>query len=604
MSDDFKRSGRGITSRADALAGSSKYSFSLDAFDGAVTKTALNMMRSDEGFVTVKAPEKIGEIDENLSGRANAVRARCSESGIELMRIGYSLYATKANGEFVRVASECFNGARTVIYHIDNAFYATDSNRLHKVTDSLVYSVVSPTVPKVYKGIGPDESHREFDEMPNVLTDFVDVQYSLSTRTDTFYVPLELAVGELVSVTQSSGVPYSGTMTFTRQTALIGAKVVLGTTVGNTVTMRFKLSNSGAFENSFSLADFSAARTALFYSTLITKHYPCIGDYNTVLGLCGYDKRYYLLGISDPVYITADSVAYCRLDEKPTAQIDYSDGVLVFTENKVIYLKSEGDGVMGDDVKFSKNIVKRDFGCDMPSSVAGLDDKIIFGNSKNGIYYLNKFGYSERDGSCPVSAAVDDRLLSSDAADLKNAVAICTKDAYYIAVGDTVYVWHYGEMLPSSLEETLKTRKKYIWSTLDVVNASDFIGISGGDIYYIERTTADVYLYQSRKHGDGTDEIYSEFECRPLDFSSPDEKIVSEMVISAKFSADASVSVYYDGVASGSSYTLSASAFDDVINSYILRPERHKCRNIAVRISSDAPMAISEILFRYYKTGR
>ncbi len=604
MSDDFKRSGRGITSRADALAGSSKYSFSLDAFDGAVTKTALNMMRSDDGLVTVKAPEKIGETDEDVSGQANAVRARCSESGIVLMKIGLSLYAKTEDGDFSLVAADCFQrGSKTVIYHIGDAFYATDSNRLLKVTDSLVFSVASPKVPLVYSGISADVDHAEFNEEPNVLSDYVDVRFSVSSKTSTFRVPKDIAVNELVSVTQSNGTPYTGTCSFTNTTSSVAATVTLGTSLSGSIRMRFKLS-SGTYANSISLADFSVARAALYNSKIVIKYYPGVQGYEMVLGLCGYNKNYYLLGITDPLYITADSAAYCALDEIPTAATCYSDGALVFTENKVIHLKTECVGTIRDHATFSQTLLKRDFGCDMPSSVAGLDDKIIFGNSKNGIYYINKFGYTERDGSCPVSAAVDDRLLSSEADDLKNAAAICTKDAYYIAVGDTVYVWHCGEMLPSSLGETLKTRKKYIWSTLDVISAGDFIGISGGDIYYIERTTADVYLYQSRKNGESTDEIYSEFESRPLDLSSPDEKIVSEMVISAKFSADASVSVYYDGVASGSSYTLSASAFDDVINSYILRPERHKCRNIAVRISSDAPMVISEILFRYYKTGR
>jgi|GEM_PF-1248464 len=603
MSGVIKRSVRGVTSRFDSLADNSINDFTLDSFDGAFTKTARNLTVSTDGPTTVSAPEKIGRIEDDVSGRVNVVRARCSESGIDLMRIADSLYAKKANGDFVLVESDCFDGSRTLIYHIGNAFYATDSGAMHKITDSLVYSVAAPTVPKVYKAIGADEAGAEINEMPNILTDYVDVQYSLSSRTDTFFVPHGVAVSELVGITQSSGTPYTGTTTFSRTTASARAKVVLGTSISGTVTMRFKLSSS-VFENSLSLADFSAARTALFYSTCVTKHYPYLGDYDDVLGLCGYDKNYYLLGIKDPLYITADSVAVCRLDEKPTAIVNYSGGVLVFTANKVIYVKAEGSGVMSENVKFFQNTVKRDFGCDMPLSVAGFDDKIIFANSKNGIFYLDKFGFTERDGSCHVSAAVDEVLLSCDAGDLSSAAAICTKDEYFISVGNTVFVWEHGEGIPSGIGETLKKRSKYVWATLDAVNASDFIGISGGEIYYIERESADVYLYKSRKYGGDSDPIASEFESRPLDLSSADEKVASEIVICAKLGGDADVTVYYDGAGSGVSHTLSASDFDGVINSYILRPERRKFRNIALKIASAAPMTISKITFRYYKTGR
>ena len=602
MTGGFKRNARGVSSKTEGLSGSSKERFTLDVFDAGTTKTALNMTVGDGGLVTVKEPSKIGSVSENLTGLTNVVKARCSEAGIDLMRIGTSLYAKKANGTFATVASGCFTGTKTVIFRLDNAFYATDGDTLHKVTDALVHSVVSPTVPKVFKGIAADTSTAEINEMPNVLTDYVDVQYSVSTRTDSFYVPHSVAVGELISVTQSGGTVYGGTTTFTHTTANARAHVVLGTTISGTITMRFKLSSS-AIEGSLSLADFTAARTALFKSDVVVNHAPETSDYETVLGLCGFDKYYYMLGISDPKYITADSVCSCRLGGKATAAANYSDGTLVFTENEVIYLQADGSGVMSENVSFSRRVLKRDFGCDMPHSVAEFDGAIIFGHSKNGIYFFDKFGYTDRDGSCLISAPIDGLFDASNSSALKAASAISTKDAYYISVGDTVYVWNCASALPSGTHETEKKREKYVWTTLDVVDASDFTGVSGGDVYYVERTSGDVYVFDSRAHGTD-EEIYSEFVSRPLDLSSPDEKLLADVIVSAKLADDAEVRVYYDGVASKSAYVVEASSLDDAVCSFILRPERHKFRSVAVKIASEAPMTIKEISFDCFKTHK
>ena len=602
MTGGFKRNARGVSSRTEGLSGSAKERFTLAVFNGGTTEKALNMAVGDGGLVTVKPPSSIGRVSENLTGQTNVVKARCSEAGVDLMRIGASLYAKKANGTFVTVAANCFTGTKTVIFHLDNAFYATDGDTLHKVTDALVHSVVTPTVPKVFKGIAADTSEADINEMPNVLTDYVDVQYSVSSRTDNFYVPHAVAVGELISVTQSGGSAYGGTTTFTHTTANARAHVVLGTTISGTVTMRFKLSSS-VIEGSLSLADFTAARTALFKSNVAVRYAPEMNGYETVLGLCGYDKYYYLLGVSDPKYITADSVCSYRLGGKATAAANYSDGVLVFTENEIIYLKTDGDGVMSEDVSFSRRTLKRDFGCDMPQSVAELDGAVIFGHSENGVYFFDKFGYADRDGSCLVSAQIDKLLDATSSGDLKGAAAISTKDAYYISVGDTVYVWNYASGLPSGAHETEKEREKYVWTTLDVVNASDFIGARGGNVYYVERTSGDVCVFDSRARGTD-EEIYSEFLSRPLDLSSPDEKISADIVVSAKLADDAEVRLYYDGVASKSSYIVEASSLDDAVCSFILRPERHKFRSVAVKISSEAPMTIKEISFDYFKTHK
>ena len=398
-----------------------------------------------------------------------------------------------------------------------------------------------------------------------------------------------------VSITYSSGTPYSGY--FELRTQLNVTFVTIPDGITGSFKLRLRLGYSGD-ENVLSLNTFSDIRTALYGASFSEVLYPHIGERETSLCLCDGDGNVSVIGISNGLYSEKGDISMSYVGFSPTALIGYSGGVLIFGKSKIVLEKMAGQSV--GEISFETSVIKSDLGCDMPWSAVGFDDRIFFGNTENGIFYLNKFGFSEKDGSCIVSNAINDELLSHTKSELENAVSVCTAGAYYVAVGDDVYVWHYDEALPSSPSESVKTREKYNWSRIDAVAVGGYAGTSGEKVCFIEKDSGAVYVYDGGKFYDG--DISSLFESKRLDFGSVHEKYLLSLVLSADISDDAEIKISFDGVGAKSSYTISAGNADGTI-SYIIRPERHKFRAVSVKITSVSPITISGIEFVYCMAG-
>ena len=604
MSASFSRDRRGVSARMKDVSTDGPKKYSISDFDGAVTSSAVNLVRNGGALITPKPPEQVGQATIPPSGRT--VLARCSNGSVELMKVGTSLYARTTSGTIVCVANNVLNLLRGIIFRFDGNFYVTDmplgQYKIYKVTDNLVFSEVTPTVPLIYtnlaQGAGGTDTMDTFEEAPNAISDYVDVGYALGkTAVSSFTVPSSIKVDSVQSITLSNGRTYTGTCTVSVSS---GRQVVsVSPSISNNITVRYKLA-SGAVEGKLTLSSFSPLRMALFNADFVTEYFSPGDEYETVLGTVGGEKRFYIVGISNILNIPMDAVTFFKIDESPKSMIKYSDGVLVFTQNRVLFIKVTGSGnVSNFDAEVS--VIKRDFGCDMPFTVAGFDDHIIFANSQNGVFYLNKFGYNEKDGSCLVSDPIYSDMFSHTENELKAATAMCTKDSYYISVGDSVYVWRYVDRLPSSPTESADLRKRYVWSKLDMINTDDFLCFSGGNVYMIERTSANVYLYHSSQYGGDGDDISSYLELCGLDLGDNGEKVLTGLRIEMRQFGDVEVRICYDGVYSSAVYTVEKSDFD-MVNSVDIRPERHKFKTVGLEISSDDPVEITQIDFFWRNT--
>lgn len=604
MNASFSRDRRGVTARMKDVSTDEPKKYSVSDFDGAVTSSAVNLVRNGGALITPKPPEQVGQA--TISAYERTVLARCSNGSVELMKVGTSLYARTATGTIVCVANDVLTLSNGIIFRFDGNFYVTDQSgalcRVFKVTDNLVFSEVTPTVPLIYnelgQGAGGTDTMDTFEEEPNAISDYVDVVYALGkTAVSSFTVPTSIKADSVYSITLSNGRTYTGTCTIGVSS---GRQVVsLSSGISNNVRVRYKLSNVAA-EGKLTLQTFSILRHALFNADFVTEYFTEGDEYEAVLGTVGGEKRFYIVGISNILNIPMDAVKYFKIDEVPKSMIKYSDGVLVFTQNRVLFIKVTGSGnVSSFDAEVS--VIKRDFGCDMPFTVAGFDDHIVFANSQNGVFYINKFGYNEKDGSCLVSDPIYSDMFSHTAAELRSATAICTKDSYYISVGDSVYVWRYADRLPSSPTESADLRKRYVWSRLDMLDTEDFLCFSGGNVYMIERTSANVYLYHSSQYGGDGDEIASDLELRGLDLGDNGEKVLTGLRIEMRQFGDVEVRICYDGVYSSAVYTVEKSDFD-MVNSVDIRPERHKFKTVGLEISSGDPVEITQIDFFWRNT--
>jgi len=556
-----------------------------------------NAFYGRDALKTVCPPSKIGELALADAGAGSVVKAKCSASGVDVFRVGRSIYALNASDGVRCVQQNCFAAnSDTVMFHDDGAFYMTDGNRLLTVSDALVYGTASPYIPTVLKFTSATSPVGTECEKPNALSDCVNFEYSISESTDIVYLPSSVKLASVVSVKYKNGTPYSGTCTLVTQpmTTTLGFTPAIS---GNfIVTLRL---GTSADASVLSLSTFADVRNALYSATRIAVLCPGIPGMRKTLILTAGDKLF-ALGMTDGLYVTPDAMISASVGEEVTALLNYSDGALVFTPSGVIYASPTGSGI--SDAGIVMKTVKRDFGCDMPQSAVGFDDKIFFANSKGGIYYIDKFGLTERDGSCHVSTLIDGELLANTPSALTAAVACADGTSYYLSVGGLIYVWNYGGGRPSSPDVSEDAKLGYVFSRLDSVDAGDFVAVRGGRVYMIEKTTGYIYRFDENAAAPSASEIGTEIETYPLDLGTPHEKVMTRLLVSAKLASGATVRVYFDGVESKSAYTLTKPTLDGVC-SFIIKPERHKFRSVKLKITATRPLTLCGVEATFSKTG-
>lgn len=546
---------------------------------------------------TAAPPTKIGALASSDAGEGSVVRAKCSSSGVDVFRVGRSIYAKNASDVVSRLASNFFYAnTNTVMFHDDGAFIMTDGSRLLRVTDALATGTAQPYVPIILKFESATSMAGVDYEKPNVLSDNIGFEYSLSEETSLIYFPRNIKYASLVSVKYKNGTSYSGTCR-------------LVTSVGTT-TLSFNPAISGNFivtlklgtsteTGVMSLNSFSNVRNVLYSATSISVLAPFISGTGKTLMLSSGDTLF-AIEVRDGLYVTPDAMISSSVGDQVTAMVNYTSGVLVFTPSCVIYAQIEGSGT--SDPVIVQNIIKRDVGCDMPMSVVGCDNKIFFANSESGIYYIDKFGLTERDGSCHVSTIIDGELLSNTKSALQGAVAFANGKSYYLSVGGTVYIWNYVEKHPPTPDVSDEKKLEYVFARITTVDTGDFIGKRGDKIYLVEKTTGYVYSFDEDASPDQTASSETEIETCPLDLGSVHEKVMTRLVISAIVAQSATVKIYYDGAEAKSSYTMNAPSYDGVC-SFVIRPERHKFRNVKLKITSDNPICLRGVEATFSKTG-
>lgn len=546
---------------------------------------------------TACPPSKIGELNLSDAGAGSVIKAKCSASGVDVFRVGRALYAKNAADVVSRVANNYFyTNSNTVMFHDSGAFIMTDNSRLLRVTDALVTTAASPYVPTVLKFTSATSMIGTECEEPNALSDSIGFEYSLSEATSVIYLPRDVKYASVASVKYKNGSSYSGTCNLV--TNISGMTLGFTPAISGDFVVTLRLGSS-TDEGVLSLNSFSSVRSALYSATAISVLNSGIAGMSKTL-LLAAGQTLYALGMKDGLYVTTDAIISASVGEPVTAMVNYTDGALVFTPSCVKYAHIEGSGL--SDSVIDQKVVKRDLGCDMPMSVVGCDDKIFFANSECGVYYIDKFGLTERDGSCHVSTLVDDELLSNTKSALRGAVAAASGTSYYLSVGGTVYAWNYAAAHPSSPDVSEEKKYGYVFTRLDTVDAGDFIGARGEKIYMIEKATGYVYSFDENASPASTASVVTEIVTYPFDLGTAHEKVMTRLVVSATVADSATVRIYYDGVEAKSSYTLTKPSFDGVC-SFVIKPERHKFRNVQLKITSARPLTLDGVEATFSKTG-
>ncbi len=190
-------------------------------------------------------------------------------------------------------------------------------------------------------------------------------------------------------------------------------------------------------------------------------------------------------------------------------------------------------------------------GCDIPGSVKLIDNRLVFANSRTGVYIITASEYTDELSIRRISANINGNsgngFLNEDASTLKNCISVDFARRYMLVCQNgNAYVWDYGNSPYVVGDNPLSSEKRLSWYFFDSIFVNTLFEISGK-------------LFGTRSLGDSVDIVHFSDDCdtdfganilcmygsRSFDVGeSFSKKTASEMYINAAGKPGTSLMIY------------------------------------------------------------
>ena len=559
---------------------------STKAVENHALSLTMNMLPSGNGISSMAKP-----IPETVDGGfANgAVRDHCYADGIWLFRKGRTLYAYQKEKISLVGTWDMLSEEYGAVYDIGGCFYVIDGEDVWAVGRDLQAVRIEQHVPVCFVDLMNDGITKTENEKPNPFCRYIDMIISKDTSnhqilpTDIVYDRKNIKVYKPDSeeevplgywfIVDDSYIDFTG----------VSAKGC---------RIRLKLLDSED-ETKLSFSSTAPLRALLSENRPLL---PYTNEKGTACFLTWEGRDILLLERTDDMLYRFSEKMLTRIPtaESITAIVAYADGYLLFTEHavkKLYFGKNEWEEIIAQTVMF-----KQDFGSDMAGSVCGFDDKIIFASSRGGIFYINKFGITERDESRKVSENIENGAVgffSHTDEEYRTARGFCAFGRYYLTVGAITYIWDYGAKLPTGAQSR-EAEETMVWMLADAFSGMRFLREIGGRLYLFDEQT-ETLGYLTDTSGD-TEGLGASLVTAEQDLGVLEKKILTEVAVRYRADAPISVKLIFDGKESSVEYRLprQENAATATLHIYAKRFEK-----VALKILCDVGFGVEAVIFRY-----
>jgi hypothetical protein len=518
-------------------------------------ETTLSSASFADRYKTVTAWKQIG------SGN---VTSHFSDGDKSLFTVGSDIFGKDGDDGLYVVAENAIADSAGSFYRYGGKLYLTDGQRIISVGEKSV-TVPIPYIPVYARSCSQDGATFTAGEPLNIFCHYAKVEFDDSSEL-TRIIPAELFCGGTCTVYRSGTVLMSpSTYTFTVADGV--GTLTLAVQTNATLPVCVSLSSSSS-EGKLSYGGFAPARLAFCSSkTPLTVGTSSDGIRTAIAA--GSGGLLYLMKQYGEAYVGDDFTAE-YVGGEITALTPYDGGFFVLLSDSVKKLAG-ADGAM------TISDFRGDAGCDAPKSVTQCGDMTVFAGL-GGIYYICRYGITDRDESRRASLCASSALSEVGASDIIASEGIFTGEKYYLFAGDTALVWDVYAKAPQS-KGSESDEKKLVWYALSLEGMRGVLGTSGGKVYYL---ADDGVRYFSFGDADGI--------CPSCEFHSavyyPEdvltEKLLCKIEVCATLEDSATLSVYCDGIRLPDEYTLHASGENSV---YKIGLPPRKFRGIAFGIS-------------------
>ena len=198
---------------------------------------------------------------------------------------------------------------------------------------------------------------------------------------------------------------------------------------------------------------------------------------------------------------------------------------------------------------FKTKQISGEIGCDMPESACLADNRIVFANSKRGIFIVDFNEDYQEHNVKPVSRNIERGkgmgLLENSKEELIKAEGIDLDRKYLLLCGDKLYIWDYDKCNYYDTGNFNESQTRLVYSIYKDVGCDGMFAIDSMAVVY-KKDILEAYVFDTSLR-----EKQSGFETGECDFGEPSlRKLVKDMhfVVRADEGAVLTLKLFADGV--------------------------------------------------------
>jgi hypothetical protein len=333
----------------------------------------------------------------------------------------------------------------------------------------------------------------------------------------------------------------------------------------------------------------------LLFNPLGSEVFPAASGegHNVVLYGGENGAEFAVCALKENMYSTEEEIFLAKNTEKVTSVLRYSENFLVFSPHYIRKMVvSENEGAFSAELQN----FKYDIGCDIPGSAVCADDKIIYANSRAGIFCIDRFGFTQKDMSRHVSSNIEageNGFLSCSEAELAGAEAAVCAGKYFLRVGDHFYIWDFAYAAPTGTEKASEERKLR-WIMYSGVPCRKMLGADSEKIYFL---TEEGMLASISRGTSLSSSAESYFRSGNYSLEPFGDAAVWKLSLSLAAKEPCTVRLYFDGEEGNAKYTVAPNGEENTL--CIVRPEARKCRRFAFSLHSFGAVRLEGFKIEY-----
>ena len=230
---------------------------------------------------------------------------------------------------------------------------------------------------------------------------------------------------------------------------------------------------------------------------------------------------YYKSALQNPLYVSSGEKEYIGDGcENITAAKKMYGNLIIFTEKsvfKMVYTFTSGE------VYFSVKELSCGVGCDCPNSVQLINNRVVFLNSKKGIFIVSATDEAGEHNIKPISGSIikgkGRGLLDTGEDALKNSFSLDFDRKYILFAGGKAFIWDYDKSSFIDSDNYKKSEGRLVWFTYDNLSG-DFFYEYGKRLISFDGTSGTFYKYDDEGEGDFT----RTYESGKMDFGNAHRK--------------------------------------------------------------------------------